>query len=670
MVTLLVAPSAAAVSATWKPGLFLLSYLVAVAASFTTLDVASRIAVNTGLARRMWLVSGAAMMGIGIWSANFLGRLGFEVGLPTSYDVPLTLASMAIGVGTSGVALLVASQTNVTLLRLALGGLWMGFAISAMHYIGMAAIRMPARIHYEPLLVAASVVIALAASIAALWLAFRLREESIQHTWSRRKILAAVVMGSAIAGVHYTGTAAAHFELLPTDAAAYQPGVEITELGATAIGLAALLGLGLTVVGSLVDMERRRAQRLFELLAEASSRMGRSLQPTAILDEFVTVLVPERADFCYVELKEDDPGSLRVRAVARVGRTFLEPHALMSNRVRSTGEGDLVDRVIRTGCALTVPDLSPEGLADITADGKTRRALARAGVRSCLAVPVHIRGEVTGAVVAMARQPRRFGAGDLALFEDLAARLANALENARLYREAQEAIRVRDEFLTIASHELNTPLTPLLLHLQNLKSTVAASPEGLVPAELVAPKVELAERQQKRLARLVSELLDISRIRVGRLQLNLEEFDLVTLANEVVENLRAEIERTGAQVSLSARGPVIGRWDRVRVEQVLSNLLSNAARFGAGEPIDVEVTREERTARIAVRDRGIGISPDQQERIFERFERAASLNFGGLGLGLYIVRQIVEGHGGNIRVKSSPGRGSTFIVELPLPEAH
>jgi signal transduction histidine kinase len=319
---------------------------------------------------------------------------------------------------------------------------------------------------------------------------------------------------------------------------------------------------------------------------------------------------------------------------------------------------------------LTLADVTQEGMGDLPGDWRVRRALAQAGVRSCLAVPVHIRGEVLGAVVAMARQPRFFGPPDVALFEDLAGRLANALENARLYREAQEAIRVRDEFLTIASHELNTPLTPLQLHLQNLKNTVAASPEGVVSAELVAPKLEMAERQQKRLARLVSELLDISRIRLGRLQLHLEEFDLSESAREVVERSRAEIQRTGSQVVLSAPSAVIGRWDRPRIEQVIGNLLSNAGKYGAGEPIDVEVVQNARHARITVRDRGIGIPADQQERIFERFERAASLNFGGLGLGLYIVRQIVEAHGGSIRVKSGLGAGSTFIVELPLPEAH
>ncbi|HYX89976.1 MAG TPA: MHYT domain-containing protein [Myxococcaceae bacterium] len=668
---LLARATAATVSASWKPGLLLLSYAVAVAVSFTALDVASRVATNTGLARRMWLVSGATMMGIGIWSMNFLGMLAFRVDMPTSYDGPLTLASMLVAILASAFALLVVSRPTVATLGVLFAGVSIGLLISAMHYLGMAAMRVPARIHYRPLLVTASVLIAVGASVAAGWLAFRLREESTERTWSPRKMLSAVMLGTAITGMHYTGMAAATFEVLPASAETYQPGVEFSEFGAMAIGLAALLGLGLTVVGSLVDLERRRSQRLFELLAEASARMGRSLQPSEILDEFVRVLVPERAGFCYVELKEDDdPRLLRVGAVARVGRPFLEPHALLQNRVRSAGEGDFVDRVIRTGRALILFDVSLQALGEVSGDWQIRRALARAGVRSCLAVPVYIRGEVLGAVVAMARQPRRFGLRDVALFEDLAGRLANALENARLYREAQEAIRVRDEFLTIASHELNTPLTPLLLHLQTLKSTAAASPEGLVPAELVVPKVELAERQQKRLARLVSELLDISRIRVGRLQLHREEFDLAASAREVLARHHPEIERTGSQVSLSAPRPVIGSWDRFRIEQVIGNLLTNAARYGEGEPIDVEVYRDDRTARIAVRDRGIGISPDQQARIFERFERAASLNFGGLGLGLYIVRQIVEAHGGNIRVKSSLGRGSTFIVELPLPETH
>jgi signal transduction histidine kinase/NO-binding membrane sensor protein with MHYT domain len=643
---------------------------VAITASFTALDVASRIAVNTGLARRVWLASGAVMMGIGIWSMHFVGMLAFQVDIPTSYDGPTTLASMAVAIVASGFALVIASRPDVTLRSIALGGLWLGLAINAMHYIGMGAMRMPARIHYQPALFAASVLIAVLASMAALFLAFRMRAEEFHHTWSRHKIFGAVVLASAITGMHYTGMAAAEFELLPEYGPDTASGMQVSELGATAIGFATLVGLGLTLVGSLVDLERRRSQRLFELLAEASSRMGRSLEPNLILDGFVSVLVPERAPFCFVELKEEDPRMLRVRSVSRVGRAFVEPHALLQNRFRATGEGDVVDRVIRTGRAETSSDLTGDQLVDIAGDGKVRRALERAGVRSCLAVPVHIRGEVLGAVVALSPEPRRFGPPDVALFEDLAGRLAHALENARLYHEAQEAIRVRDEFLTIASHELNTPLTPLQLHLQTLKSTIAASPEGLIPAEMVVPKVEMAERQQKRLARLVSELLDISRIRLGRLQLNSEEFDLAACSADVIERLRPDLERTGSGVSLRAPAPVTGFWDRSRIEQVLGNLLNNAAKYGTGKPIDVGVTAESGTARITVRDHGIGIPPDQQERIFERFERAASPNFGGLGLGLYIARQIIEAHGGTIGVKSSLGAGSVFVVELPLPEAH
>ncbi|HZA49513.1 MAG TPA: MHYT domain-containing protein, partial [Myxococcaceae bacterium] len=511
---------AAAPLASWRPGLVLLSYVVAIAASFTALDVATRLAVNTGLARRVWLVSGAVMMGIGIWAMHFVGMLAFRLNIPTSYDGRMTLASMAVAIVASGFALVVASRPDVTLKQIAVGGLWMGLAINAMHLLGMMAMRMPARLHYRPGLLAVSVLIGILASMAALFLAFRMRSEAFHHTWSRRKFFGAVVLASAVTGMHYTAMAAAQFELLPgANPAALASGMHVSEVGAAAIGFATLIGLGLTLVGSLVDLERRRSQRLFELLAEASSRMGRSLEPNLILDGFVSVLVPERAPFCFVELKEDDPKTLRVRSIARVGRSFVEPHALLQDRVRSTGGGDVVDRVIRTGRALTISDLTPHQLVDVAGDGEIRRAFARAGVRSCLAVPVHIRGEVLGAVVALACEPRRFGPPDVALFEDLAGRLAHALENARLYHEAQEAIRVRDEFLTIASHELNTPLTPLQLHLQTLKNTVAASPEGLIPAEMVVPKVEMAERQQRRLARLVSELLDISRIRLGRLQL-------------------------------------------------------------------------------------------------------------------------------------------------------
>jgi two-component system, LuxR family, sensor kinase FixL len=241
-------------------------------------------------------------------------------------------------------------------------------------------------------------------------------------------------------------------------------------------------------------------------------------------------------------------------------------------------------------------------------------------------------------------------------------------ERARLYRKAQAEVRERDEFLSIASHELRTPVTALQLQLQLLQRTAQRSIEQL--PQLLEDKIDALERQTKRISILVNELLDVSRMRLGRLELRYELLDLVDLGRETVNHLRDDLERSGSMLELDLRGPATGRFDRMRMEQVLTNLLVNAAKFGQGRPITVRVEADPVHARLTVADRGIGIDPEAQERVFDRFERAVpSEHFGGLGLGLYIARQIVGAHGGEIHVESEPGVGSTFTVVLPREPA-
>ncbi|HEX7127361.1 MAG TPA: PAS domain-containing sensor histidine kinase [Thermodesulfobacteriota bacterium] len=232
--------------------------------------------------------------------------------------------------------------------------------------------------------------------------------------------------------------------------------------------------------------------------------------------------------------------------------------------------------------------------------------------------------------------------------------------------EAEAAVQMRDEFLSIASHELKTPLTPLLLQMQILLRGLRAEGLASYSPERLVSIIESAERQARRFAALVEQLLEVSRIAAGRLELEPEEVDLAEVARSVALRFDAEIARSGSPFTLALDGPVIGRWDRLRLEQVIVNLLSNAIKYGAGQPIELRVDRQDETARLVVRDRGIGIDPADQERIFRRFERAApSRAYAGLGMGLYVVRQIVEAHGGSVRVASAPGAGTAFTVELP-----
>lgn len=242
-------------------------------------------------------------------------------------------------------------------------------------------------------------------------------------------------------------------------------------------------------------------------------------------------------------------------------------------------------------------------------------------------------------------------------------------DRARLWRHAQAEVRERDEFLSIASHELRTPVTALLLQLQLLQRAAQRSIEEL--PRLFEGKVDVLERQTRRISLLVNELLDVSRMRLGKLELRYEPLDLAEVAREVAAHLRPEIARAGSRLRLEL-SPSTGRFDRIRIEQVITNLLVNAAKFGGGRPIVLAVEADPSRARIRVTDRGIGIPAEHQLRVFERFERGVpAQHFGGLGLGLYIVRQIVEAHGGEIRVESTPGAGATFTAQLPRePPAH
>jgi len=228
-----------------------------------------------------------------------------------------------------------------------------------------------------------------------------------------------------------------------------------------------------------------------------------------------------------------------------------------------------------------------------------------------------------------------------------------------LAEELRRAVRARDDFLSIAGHELNTPLAALGLQLEGVRRITNLDPETL------RARLDKAIAQVRRLEGLVGELLDVSRISAGRLTLAREPIDLRVLAGNVVERLAPSAARASCPVHLDA-APASGTWDPARLDQVITNLLTNAFKYGAGKAIDVQVGAADGLARLAVRDHGIGVPAEDRERIFRRFERAVSdRHYGGLGLGLWISRQIVEAHGGRIWAEPAGEEGTRFVVELP-----
>jgi len=233
--------------------------------------------------------------------------------------------------------------------------------------------------------------------------------------------------------------------------------------------------------------------------------------------------------------------------------------------------------------------------------------------------------------------------------------------------ELEDAVRMRDDFMSIVSHELKTPLNTLILEVQLRKLQLGRNNFAAFSDDKLRQMVDKDERQIRSLIRLIDDMLDVSRIRTGKLSIRPDRFDLGKLVASVVENFASQMEASGCTLLFQRPEPIVGVWDEFRIEQVLANLLTNAMRYGAGKPVQVNVNATAASACIEVRDQGIGISQKSLERIFCQFERAeGSESSAGLGLGLFIAEQIVKAHGGRIQVESEEGQGALFRVLLPL----
>jgi signal transduction histidine kinase len=233
--------------------------------------------------------------------------------------------------------------------------------------------------------------------------------------------------------------------------------------------------------------------------------------------------------------------------------------------------------------------------------------------------------------------------------------------------ELEQAVRMRDDFMSIVAHELRTPLNGLILETQLRKMHLARDNAAAFTLDKMHAMVDRDERQIKSLIRLIEDMLDVSRIRTGKLSIRTSQFDLVKLVSNLLQNFAPQIDAAETSVTFTADQPVVGNWDEFRIEQVISNLLTNALRYGGKSTIDVRVFTKDGQARVEVQDRGIGISEENQRRIFQQFERvSAKTVVAGLGLGLFISEQIVAAHGGSITVESRIGEGALFRVCLPL----
>jgi len=424
--------------------------------------------------------------------------------------------------------------------------------------------------------------------------------------------------------------------------------------------LAAQAAISLENASLLEATEASRARAAF--LAEAGALMAESLDYERVLSRVSELVVQSLADWCEFYLRDGDQIRRRAGTHADPGKRALLGE--MSSRYPlKLDSQQLLAEVMRTGDGLLFSEVTDSLLHQQTVDDEHARLVRELGLGSTIVVPLHARERVLGVLMLASAIPGRYGAADLELAEELARRAAMSIDNALLYGQAREAIHLRDEFLCVASHELKTPITSLMLSLEVLLSFCARGP--VEPATL-AKQLDKNLRQGQRLQRLVGDLLDTTRLETGQLGLERSEVDLVELVREVIDRFELELRRARCQVRFEAPTPVRGFWDHSRLDQVVSNLLSNAIKFGPGHPIEIVVVPNGDRAELSVADHGIGIDPARLGTVFDRFMRGVpDTHYGGLGLGLYISRQIVELHGGTIRVRSQPGAGATFTVDLP-----
>jgi signal transduction histidine kinase/FixJ family two-component response regulator len=422
-----------------------------------------------------------------------------------------------------------------------------------------------------------------------------------------------------------------------------------------------------------------RAAEEQRFLAQASRLLVASLDYTTTLTNLAQLAVPTLADYCIVDIVANDGSIERLAVAHRDPAKQALLHELQRRYPLPEDARAGYRKVIRTAESDLFRIVSDDVLVQIACDQEHLDMLRTIGMRSAICVPLMAHGRVLGALsLATSETNREYGLNDLALAEDLGYRAAVAIDNARLYHEAQNAVRVRDQFLSIASHELKTPLTALLGNAQLLQRR-AIREGSFSPRDQRA--LHVIADQAMRLNKMIAALLDISRIEMGQLSIVRVPMDLTALVCRVI----AEIQPTLEQHSINYTDPGMPLWiegDELRLEQVLHNLIGNAVKYSpAGGTVAVRVEQRETCVCAIIEDDGIGIPASSMPQLFTRFYRADNVNpqnISGMGIGLFVVKEIMTLHGGTVAVTSQEGQGSTFTICLPLaaaaleaqPEAH
>ena len=590
-----------------------LSVVISTLASYTALDLAGRVTAARGRVRLAWLAGGACAMGMGIWSMHYIGMLAFRLPITVFYDWPTVAASLLCAIFASGVALFVVSRPRMGLTLAGLGSATMGIGIAAMHYTGMAAMRLRAECSYSPILVTVSVVLAVVISLVALWLSFTLRDG---HSRPWKKRVSAVLMGAAIPVMHYTGMAAAGFhasDVTPDLSHA----VNISSLGVASITIVVFFILGVTLLTSVVD---RRFSEQAMALESSELRYGQ-------LVESVQVILWRRnipsAVFSFVNREAEVLLGYPLENWL-TQPNFWEEHIHPEDRA--------------------LADSSCEAAARTKKNQEFEHRMTAAGgetlwLRTCVRVIA--------------------GAGRT---NELVGVMVDVTARKRAQEAAEAANRAKSEFLANMSHEIRTPMNGVI-GMAELVLDTELNPEQ-------REHLEILKASADSLLDIINEILDFSKIEAGKLDLDFVDFNLRDILETTAKGLSLAAHTKNIEITCEVQPevPELILADPTRLRQIVVNLMGNAIKFAERGEVAVVVALDSAAGEslmlhFAVRDTGLGVPLEKQKLIFEAFSQVDSSTtrkFGGTGLGLTISSRLVGLMGGKIWVESQPGRGSTF----------
>jgi len=596
----------------YNPWLVLLSVVVAIFTSTVALQMVDLAARGADWLRVATIATGSVALGCGVWAMHFIGMLAFNLCVPMSYDPLITAISMLPSLAASAVALALIARPQMSRDTLLIGGVLVGGGIGAMHYVGMAAMRMQPSLSYDPAIFGLSIIVAVVLAVLALWI--RRRQLGL--------LPSGAVMGLAIAGMHYTGMAAARFWGDPaTQQPDFHPDTFLLAMGITVTTV--FIALLVAVINALL---RYRAM-VIELTA-SESRMS-ALTATAV-DGIISI----SAEGSVLHVNATAEKLFGWTAAEMIGNNV---NMLMPEPYRSEHDGYL-DHYLRTGEERII--------------GSAREVMARRKDGSTF--PIRL-------AVGHARLPE--GNMFVGYITDITERrlLEQDLRDAK--NRAEQAAAARTAFLANMSHEIRTPMNSILGFAEVLLNSK--------PTAEQAHALGIMRNSARSLLRLLNEILDSAKLDRGAMELLHLPFDLRALCEEVVATMTTIADKKGLHLALDYDEdlPIRFLGDEFRVRQVLGNLLGNAVKFTHEGGVTLKVAADGGKVHITLSDTGIGIAPDRLDRIFDPFTQAeASLSrrYGGTGLGTTISKQLVELMQGRIWVESELGKGSCFHVLLPL----